>query len=123
MFIVDSALEKRQQAGNPIRVALIGAGYMGRGIALELLTGLSGMRLVAIANRTGAEAERAYHEAGVESVRVVETPEQLEDAIRQGHYAVTDNPRLLCAAETIEAIIEATGEIEFGAQMVLNAIE
>ncbi|KKL10058.1 hypothetical protein LCGC14_2559630, partial [marine sediment metagenome] len=31
MIIIDKALEKRQQAGNPIRAAMVGAGYMGRG--------------------------------------------------------------------------------------------
>ena len=36
MVIIDSALEKRHREGNPVRVALVGAGYMGRGIALEI---------------------------------------------------------------------------------------
>lgn len=31
-------------------------------------------------------------------------------------YAVTDNARLLCEASSIDALLEATGEIEFGAQ-------
>jgi predicted homoserine dehydrogenase-like protein len=123
VIIVDSALEKRQQEGNPIRVALVGAGYMGRGIALEILTGIVGMRLVAIANRTVAEAQRAYHEAGVDSVRSVETSAELEEAIARGQYAVTDDPALLCQAANVEAIIESSGDVEFGARVVVQAIE
>jgi predicted homoserine dehydrogenase-like protein len=58
MIIVDRALEKRHQEGKPVRVAMIGAGYMGRGIALQILTAMVGMRLVAISNRTLAQAAR-----------------------------------------------------------------
>ena len=38
MIIVDSALERREAEGNPVRVAMIGAGFMGSGIALQMLT-------------------------------------------------------------------------------------
>jgi predicted homoserine dehydrogenase-like protein len=123
MIIVDTALEKRDREGKPIRVGLIGAGYMGRGIALQFLTPLVGMRLVAIANRTLPDAERAYLQAGIDSVKTVGTVAQLETAIDGGQFAITENPDLLCEAGNIDAIIEATGEIEFGAHVVLKAIE
>jgi predicted homoserine dehydrogenase-like protein len=96
---------------------------MGRGIALQFLTPLPGMRLVAIANRTLSEANRAYLEAGIESVKTVATVSQMEKAIKDGRFAITDDPALLCEAGNIDAIIEATGEIEFGARVVLKAIE
>src|ERR1700691_202468 len=82
MIIVDTALERRESENKPIRIGLVGAGYMGRGIALELLTPIPGMRLVAIGNRTLEEARRAYREAGVDTVRTVDSAAQLEDAIR-----------------------------------------
>jgi predicted homoserine dehydrogenase-like protein len=123
MIIVDTALAKRHAEDNPVRVAIIGAGYMGRGIALQILSAVKGMDVVAISNRTISEAERAYRQAGVESVKTVDTVGQLEDAVRAGQYAITDNALLLCQAEGIEAIIEATGEIEFGAHVTLEAIE
>jgi predicted homoserine dehydrogenase-like protein len=122
MVIVDRALEKREAEGKPVRVALVGAGYMGRGIALEIATAFSGMRLVAVANRTLSEAQRAYHEAGVDSVKVVETLSQLEEAVATGQYVVTDDAMLLCRAGNIDAVIEVTGEIEFGAHVVVEAI-
>ena len=123
MIIIDKALEKRHQEGNPIRVAMVGAGYMGRGIALQIVTATVGMELVAISNRTLAEAERAYRQAGVESVKTVETVARLEEAIAQGQYAITDDAMLLCQAEGIDAVIEVTGTIEFGAHVALKAIE
>ena len=36
MIIVDSELERREKNGIPIRVAMVGAGYMGQGIALQI---------------------------------------------------------------------------------------
>lgn len=123
MIIVDTALEKREKEGHPIRVAIIGAGYMGRGTTLQIVTAIRGMEVVAVSNRTISEAERAYREAGIDSVRHVETVAQLEEAIAQGRPAITDEALLLCQAEGIEAVIEATGEIEFGARVTLKAIE
>ena len=123
MIIMDKALEKRQQEGNPVRVAMIGAGFMGRGIALQIFTAVSGMELVAISNRHLDGARRAYVEAGMEEVQVVETVPQLENAIERGQYAITEDPMLLCQAGGIEAVIEVTGTVEFGARVVLEAIQ
>ena len=122
MIILDKALERRQKEGNPVRVAMVGAGYMGRGIALQIEKYINGMKLVAISNRTVSEAARAYREAGVETVTSVETVRQLEETIARGGYAITDNPLLLCEAEGVEAVIEATGDVELGAQVALKAI-
>jgi len=123
MIIVDTALERRERAARPIRVGLVGAGYMGRGIALELLTPIVGMRLVAIANRTLGEALRAYREAGVHAVRPVDSEERLERVVSNGWRAVTDDGLALCRAECIDVIIECTGEVEFGAAVAMTAIE
>ncbi len=123
MVIVDTELEKREQSDKPIRVGLVGAGVMGRMIALQLLTPIKGMKLVAIANRTVAKAERAFKEGGIKNFNSVSTAQQLQTSIEKGEYAVTDDPFLLCDADRIDAIIEVTGTVEFGANVVLRAIE
>jgi predicted homoserine dehydrogenase-like protein len=123
MIIVDSALSKRHEERKPIRVGMVGAGFMGRGIALQICQYVKGMRLVAIANRHLAEAERAYREAGIETACQVQTIAQLEDAIAGGGYAITEDAMLLCQAHQIDAIIEVTGTVEFAAQVVMKGIE
>jgi predicted homoserine dehydrogenase-like protein len=80
------------------------------------------MRLVAISNRTLSRAERAYREAGVDSIKKVDTVSKLEASIARGHYAITDDAFLLCEAEGIDAIIEATGAVEFSAHVATRAI-
>ncbi|HEX8487981.1 MAG TPA: Gfo/Idh/MocA family oxidoreductase, partial [Propionibacteriaceae bacterium] len=109
MIIVDSALRQRAAEGRPVRVALVGAGFMGRGLVNQIVNSVPGMELVAIANRTLANAERAFREAGVEQFRTA------NDA--------TDIDRAVCEAQNVDAIVEATGAVEYGCHVVLHAIE
>ena len=123
MIIVDTALQKRAAAGNPIRVAMVGAGFMGRGVALNILKSVEGMDLVAISNRNIDGARRAYNEAGVDEVVEVSNVAELNDAIAKGKYAITDNALALCEAEGVDAVLEVTGAIEFGVEVALKTIE
>ena len=122
MIIVDKALENRYKEGNPIKVALVGAGFMGHGIALQIEKYVKGMELTAISNRTITKARHAYEEAGVEIIETVNTVAQLEEAISKGRRAITDKPDLLCQANGIDAIIEATSDVEFSAHVAMEAI-
>jgi predicted homoserine dehydrogenase-like protein len=122
MIIVDTALARRLAERNPVRVAMVGAGYMARGIALQILTAMPGIRLVAVSNRTLPQAQRVYREAGVEATTAVRTVAELERAIAEERYAVAEDPALLCQAGQVEAVIETTGDVEFGARVAFEAI-
>jgi predicted homoserine dehydrogenase-like protein len=122
MIIVDTALARRLADRNPVRVAMVGAGYMARGIALQILTAMPGLRLVAVSNRTLPQAQRVYREAGVEATTAVRTVAELERAIAEDRYAVAEDPALLCQAGQVEAVIETTGDVEFGTQVAFEAI-
>lgn len=123
MIIVDRALEERERDGAPIRVGLVGAGFMGRGIALQILTATPGMELVAVANRNLAPAREAYVGAGTAEPQEAGSVEDLERAIRDGRPAITSDPLLLAEADGIDAVVEVTGSVEYAAQVVLRAIE
>ena len=123
MIIIDTALQKLEAENRPIRVAMIGAGFMGSGIALQITRYTRGMKLVAIANRNVDKAVAAYAKAGVENPVAVENADQLSGAIASGRPAVTDNAPAVCRAEGVDAIIEVTGAVEFGARVALEAIE
>ncbi len=122
MILVDTALAKRNAEGRPLRVGLIGAGYMGRGIAMHFLTPLRGMQLVAVSNRTIADAARAYTQCGVAEPQTVSNVRDLESAIASKKPAITDDAMLLCQADGIDVLIESTGEIEFGSHVAMEAI-
>ncbi|NJL46109.1 MAG: NAD(P)-dependent oxidoreductase, partial [Leptolyngbyaceae cyanobacterium SM2_3_12] len=122
MIIVDSALKARHEAHNPVKVGMIGAGFMGWGIANQIMNYLPGMELVAVSSRTLASAKKAYAEAGIDDPVTVTTEAALAEAMGAGKPAVTEDPLLLCRAEGIDALIEVTGTIEFAAGIVLEAI-
>ncbi|CEJ45427.1 SAF domain protein [Umezakia ovalisporum] len=122
MIIIDRALQARAAAGNPVKVGMIGAGFMGRGIANQIINSVPGMELVAIFSRQIDAAKRAYTEAGLENFQVVTNVSELEEAIAKDKYAVSEDAQLLCQAEGIDAIIEVTGAVEFGAHIVMEAI-
>lgn len=123
MIIVDSALKKREAENNPVKVGIIGAGYMGRGTVLTIEKSVPGMKVAALYNRTIEKAKEGYEKAGVDNFRKAVSTKQLDDIIESDGYAITDNPYLLCESQNLDVIIEATGEIEFGAKVTLSSIE
>lgn len=123
MILVDRALEERQREGRPIRVGMFGAGFMARGVALQILTATRGMELSVICNRNVDHAVRAYREAGATEVVGVSTSGELAAAMRRGVPAVTDDPQVVLGTEGVEALLEVTGTIEYGANVASGAID
>jgi predicted homoserine dehydrogenase-like protein len=122
VIIVDKALERRQLDNNPIKVGMVGAGYMGQGMAAVIERNMVGMQVVAIANRTLENAERAFAAAGVEDYGTVTDQAAMDDRLGRGGRAVTSDPLLVCRSPGIEAVIECTGEVEAAARVVTEAI-
>lgn len=121
MIILDKALEQRARDGRPVRIALVGAGYMGRGIAFSA-NAMSGIEVVAIANRTVGRAAGIYEELGRGPAVHADTAEGVGAALARGEPVVTADPASVCAADGVDVIVEATGELEFSAHVVLYAI-
>lgn len=122
MLILDTALAERAAENRPIRVGLVGAGFMGRGLVNQIVNSTPGMDVVAIANRTVATGVRAYTEAGLEPVEVSSTA-QVEAMIAKGVPAVLGDAFALLAAENIDVLVDVTGAVEFGARVTVAAIE
>jgi len=120
---VDSVLRQRESLGNTIRVGMIGAGATGRAIALQLGTPVPGMRLVAIANRTPANAERAFREAGFREWARVDSAAEAEEKILRGVPVLTDDSSVLTSCGAIDIILEVTGSVEPAARVALDAIK
>lgn len=122
MIIVDTALKAREAEGRPIRVGMIGAGFMARGVANQIINSVQGMRLSAIYARRIERAADVFRYADPASKPVsVDTQAGLDDAIAAGRPAITDDPMLLCRSGRIDAILEVTGAVDFGAQVALEA--
>src|SRR5262245_265819 len=123
MILVDNALKAREAQGKPIRVAMIGAGFMGQGLANQIVNSVPGMRLVAVYNRHLQKAAHVFRYAGFENIAVATTQGQLEDALRAGTPVVTEDAFLLARSEQIDVLVDVTGSVEFGARVVLEAFQ
>lgn len=123
MLSADGILNERAREGGPIRVAMVGAGALARVIALQLATDLPEVRLVAIADGDLNAARGVFAAAGLPAPRIIESPFGLCAAIGAGEFAVTQNWRVLCESDEIDAIIEAVGAPEHAADVIRLASE
>jgi predicted homoserine dehydrogenase-like protein len=121
MIIVDTALEAREKEGRPIRVALIGAGFMSRGLANHIVNTTPGMRLAGVYNRRAQRAFDLFDYAGVKDVVSPKTQKEADLAMREGIAVATDDAFLLARSPEVDVIVDVTGSVEFGAQVALEA--
>ena len=123
MIIVDTAIAKRIAENKPVRVAMVGAGYSAKHICSQIQSSFPVIHLAVIANRTPEHARKVYEIAGVDSVDQISTVSELDNVIAKRTYAVTDDPNVIFDCEQIDAVIETTGEVEFGAWVALKSIK
>ena len=121
MIIVDTALRKRAEEGCPIKVAMIGAGAIGRGVASQIVNHTTGMVLAVVANRTPENAIRALELSGVKEWKSVSNLTDLNDCVSRGITAVTDDVLLACEADGVDIIVEVLSEVEIAAKVALHA--
>jgi len=120
MIIVDTALRAREESGTPIRVGMIGAGFMGQGLTNQIENSVPGMRVAAIYGRRPERALANYRYAGREPVVAASQP-ALDAAVRAGQAVVAEDPFLICRSPEIDILIDVTGSVEFGAHVILEA--
>jgi predicted homoserine dehydrogenase-like protein len=125
LILVDSALAKHVADGKaPIRVGMIGAGFMASGVLLQVsLAYRDSIRIVAVANRTVAKAVQAYAEAGEEGAVVCDSAAALARTIEAGRPAVTEDPMLVATSPHVDVVLEVTGAVEEAIAPVVAAIE
>lgn len=125
MIIVDTAIARHVAAGKaPIRVGMIGAGFMASGVVLQ--TGgyyRDSIRIAAIAARTPAKAVAAYEAAGFEDPAMVDSAQGLAKAIEAGRPAITEDAMLVATSPHIDVLLDVTGAVEDAIAPVLAAIE
>src|ERR1700691_4786107 len=121
MIIVDNALKAREAQGLPIRVAVLGAGFMARGLTNQITNSVPGMRMVAAFSRRGQRGLDAFAYAGRNDAVIATTQGQVEDAIREGNPVVTEDAFLLSRSEQIDVLVDTPGSVEFGARVNIDA--
>src|SRR6266853_905944 len=127
MIIVDNALKAREQHGKPIRVGMVGAGFMGQGLTNQITHSVPGMRMAAVYNRRPERAQHVFRYSGLDNIVMAGSQAQLDQAIRQGQPVVLMNaevdatigPILQVYARKYKVILSACEGDEPGLQMNL----
>ncbi len=119
MYEIDSRLQQRHEQNRPIRVALVGAGQMGREIVCQV--GLMvGMQIDIVVDLKTETCRRAFEAAGYTG-ELVNTDDliEAEAALAAGKRVITTNYKIAAQASPIESVIDATGSPEMGARISL----
>lgn len=120
--MIDQALQRLEAAGKPIRVGLVGAGYMGVPTAVQLIRHSPGIRVAAIASHKLEDAAKAYRITGTDRPRTADSLAQLEEAVGKGQSVVTEEGLWLTQAEGIDVVLDLTASIEGGVTLAISAI-
>jgi predicted homoserine dehydrogenase-like protein len=123
MIILDKALQARAEQGNPIKVAILGGGFMAQGLTNQIVNSVPGMNMVAIYSRKPQKAIHVLNYSGLEDPIEAITQNQLDDAIRDGKPVFTQDVMLLARSEHVNLIVDTTGSVEFGAHVLLEAFK
>jgi predicted homoserine dehydrogenase-like protein len=121
MWIVDTALKARADQNRPIRVGIVGAGFMCQGLTNQIVNSTPGMRVVAISNRRPERAVAVFKYAGCEDIVVAESQLKFDDAAARARPVATEDPMLLARSPHIDVLVDVTGSVEYGAHVVLEA--
>jgi predicted homoserine dehydrogenase-like protein len=110
--------EREREVGRPVRVALVGTGQMGRGLAAQIGR-IPGLELAVAVDQELDRARSAMRLAGRD--QVVDDPGRVAQAAEHGRAAVLTDPAALQELP-IDVVVEATGVPEVGAQVAHRSI-
>jgi predicted homoserine dehydrogenase-like protein len=102
---------------------MVGAGFMGRGLANHIVNSVPGMDLVAIVNRSPDRASSVYALAGKNDASILSGPRAVGDGIRSRVPVVCENASDVLETGEVDCLIDVTGAVEYGASVTLEAIE
>jgi predicted homoserine dehydrogenase-like protein len=123
MILVDNALKAREEQGKPIRVGMLGAGFMAQGLTNQIVNSVPGMTMAAVYSRQPQKGIQIYGYAGLNDVTVANTQSEVDAAIRAGKPVVTEDAMLLARSENVDLIVDTTGSVEFGSRVALEAFK
>lgn len=119
----DLRLAELTRSGHPIRVGVLGPGFMGKALILQIQQAAPGMVVTAVHCRDVDKARSALAWAGVTEVDVVTTSAAVDRSARAGRVALTQDVAAVTAADEVDVVVDVTGAVEFGAVAALSAFE
>jgi predicted homoserine dehydrogenase-like protein len=123
MSYAERLLERQAAVGRPVRVALVGAGQMGRGLAAQVGR-MPGLDLAVIADVDPGRAQTAFEDAKINDVVVDDgslTHDQIVRAVDDGRHVALRGATAV-ASLPVDVVVDATGVPDVGAQLTLSSL-
>jgi predicted homoserine dehydrogenase-like protein len=122
--VYELLVEKLHGRSTPVRVAIVGCGWLGSRFLRELAR-IPNLEPAVVVTRTPARAVAAFERLGVEpaDVAVVSDGAGLEAAQASGRAIVCGDLRIVSEVRGVDVVFEATGDVLAGAEAVRRAIE
>jgi predicted homoserine dehydrogenase-like protein len=116
-------LGKRAAAGEPIRVGVSGAGWIGSGFVAQVAQ-MQGITVPVLADHDTGAAFRAFTAVGVEPGDIVEasTPGKASDALWAGKRVITGDYTLAAQLDEVDIVADVTPSPAIGAETAYACI-
>ena len=120
---INSKLSQLQEDGKNIKVSLIGAGLMGKGMVSQMML-MKGMTPSLVVSNNISDAIESYTLAGIskEDIRIAKNLRDVNIAMEDGKFVVSDNMDFGSAANLVDVVVDATGSPEAGAKIAMDSI-
>src|SRR5690625_954715 len=124
MIGINRKLRQLDVENKHIRVSLIGAGLMGKGMVSQMML-MKGMIPALVASNKLEDAIAAYTLAGVkkEDIIIGRSLNQVNKAMEMGKLVATDIAEYATEANLVDVVVDATGVPNVGAKVAIDAIE
>lgn len=117
-------LAARDEAGNPVRVCVIGAGEMGTDLVTAIRQ-MRGVEIAAIVDRSLTRAKPAMEIAGYDDTasEICETASAITKAYEAGCIPIVQDAHEALSHDLVDVVIDATGVPEAGAELGMAALD
>ncbi|NCW23387.1 MAG: oxidoreductase, partial [Actinobacteria bacterium] len=112
--------ELAEKQGRPFRIALVGAGQMGRGFASQ--SHRLGLQVAVVADIAPERITQAFHDLGMGDPVISSDAGELNAAIAAGKPAGTTDASVASSLD-VDVVVEATGVAAIGADVMYHALK
>lgn len=123
MMGLNEKLRELEENNKHIKVALVGAGLMGKGMVSQM-TLVKGIMPSLVIDRTVDKAIEAYTLAGVsrEDILIAKTLKDINIGMERNKFIVCNDIQLASKANLIDVVVDATGRPDAGARIAMDSI-
>lgn len=123
MLGLNNKLKELHEKKTGIRVSLVGAGLMGKGLVSQMML-VKGMIPSLVVSHKISDAVEAYTLAGIsrDDIIVARTLEEINVGIEKNKFVVSDVTEYATKANLIDVVVDATGVPNTGAKIAFDAI-